>query len=248
MLLVRWQSMMPHASKALALAFALAVAACGGDPDAPTVLSFQAYNLTSTVSVDGAWIVVAELRAPPAANCNLDEDNRLAQRILVDLVAPPQNLGVPAASYCRFELLWHGVESGETLPGAPPDMRASAIYVVGTRSDGVRFSIVSEIDQNIDVLPLGPDIEVGDPPLFIGVDVAALVDEVDLDGALLNGSEDDDGKLVVNSANHEDLLLRYEQNIDGALHVFPDQDADGELDADETDVDDAVAYSLPQSP
>lgn len=243
--------------KPCTVAFPLLLAACGGGTDVgnPVDIGAEAYDLRSApaaaadgaVEVDGAWIVMSELRLRPAANCDGGGEVRITDSLVIDLLAgeipaPLRDLDVAPGGYCRMEFRWDGVEGG--APDGPPVLGAGSILVTGTRADGTRFELRSDRDDHLELDARGGEFPVAASTnaLFVGVDAQVWLSGVDLDAAVVGG----DGVIHIDGQNNEAQLGAFDGNVADGVKLFRDQDGDDRLDPDETDDTDVLADGTAQ--
>jgi len=246
----------PHVC-ATAVAAALALGGCGGGTDVgnPIDIGAEAYDLVGPtappaangrVEVDGAWIVITELRLRPAADCEGDAEIRLAAPIAVDLLAatiPPalRDLAVMPGGYCRLDFKWDGIQGG--APGAPPELGDGSILLTGTRADGTPFVIKSDRDDHLELVARGGAFAVAadTSALLIGIDALTWLTGIDLDAAVVGG----DGVIRIDAQNNTALGDVFDANVAGGIRLFEDQDGDSRLDPEEHDDTDVLADGIP---
>ncbi|MEZ4362521.1 MAG: hypothetical protein R3B48_20185 [Kofleriaceae bacterium] len=191
------------------------------------------------VEVDAAWIALKDLRLRPAQLCEDIAEVEVSGPLAVNLLGPiPDALrGFPVepGGYCRVEFRWH---KAAALPGAPTELDAVAVYVSGTRRDGVRFVIRSERNDALELRARGGafTIEPTLAGLFVGFDMQLWLAGVDLDGAVVGN----DGVIHVEKGQNDAQLSVFEANVASASKLFKDLNGDGQLGSDEHDDADVI--------
>lgn len=236
----------------IALLGSFGIAACGGGTDVgnPVDMGIRGYDDSAAalrvagggvVEVDGAWVVVNDVRLRVAPACADDGETRVRQDVLVDLLsdeipAALRGLAVAPGDYCRLSVEWRG---GGTVANPPDALGDGAVLVTGSRADDVRFTIRSTRAGGLDLDARDGAFAVAEmaPTLFVGVDLAAWMASVDLDAAVLEPS----GEIVIDEDHNRDLLDAFEDGVDAASKLFRDQNDDGVLGDDERDDADALA-------
>lgn len=133
------------------------------------------------------------------------------------------DITLTAGDYCTMAVPF--VLAAAPLPaGAPPELEGASIVLTGTTAGGVDFIIASALDTNITLTgpaDLAFDDELG--PLFLGFDVAAWLDGIDID-AIGPGA-------VIDGANNTALLADFEANVAAGIELYRDLDDNGQVDS-----------------
>lgn len=128
-----------------------------------------------------------------------------------------------AGDYCNVSIPF--VTAAAPLPpGAPAELDGASIVLSGTTGGGTDFLIASDLATNITLT--GPaalrfDAELG--PVFLGFDVAAWLDAVDIDGA-------GPGPVIIDAATNAARLGDFEANLAAGIELYRDLDDNGQAD------------------
>jgi len=177
-----------------------------------------------------------------ATTCDGEIEVELNGPFAVDARAPgaiPEltDIETTALTYCRFELRWSPYEGPAT--DVPTELVGASFLIEGTRSDGARF--VLRTDRNdelrLDARGAGFELDEATGALFVGFAAGQLFDGVMLDLAVAGA----DGVVRIEDGSNDDILDVFEANLEAAARLFDDDDDDGELDPDEREETEVLA-------
>jgi len=163
---------------------------------------------------------------PACAAGQVGTDDALDLGVADHAVAGPTTLDITltAGDFCTIAVPF--VAATAPLPaGAPPELEGGSIALTGTTAAGNDFLIVSERVATITLT--GPAAIALDPDtgsLFLGFDVAAWLDGLDIDGASSGGA------VVIDADNNADLLADLEDNLAAGIELYRDNDENGAAD------------------
>lgn len=232
--------------------FALAAACCllwsacfgteTGNPPLTAELTVDAHSSdparvaidvdASEAVVEEAWVVVGDVAFVGDDGCDAPAEvmPQLVGLGARDHAGPEPartSFETTARDFCSVAV---ELELAETLPaGAPPELDGASVVLRGRRGDGTPFTLVSAAPTTIDVRSLGDRFRIDETRdgLFLGFDVAAWLDGVDLS----TGTPAMDGRVHVNATEHPELLAAFEANLSRGVELYRDDDLDGVPDA-----------------
>lgn len=187
----------------------------------------------AALTVARAFIVLDDVRFEHGAQCD-DGDEREADipgPIIVDLVADPAPLplALEDAAYCRVRVR---LDRAEDVPsGAPAALEDASIVLEGSLPGGAPFVIRSRREPEAEVRSRAEPFELtrATSALILAFDVGRWLEGVDLERAEASG----DGVIRVDDDRNDDLLERFEDNVERAMELFDDRNRDGVLDDDD---------------
>lgn len=198
--------------------------------------SAKSLKLASGDTIDEVWIAVERLRLTPGTECAESNDPVQAEGPLVaDLLSqglvgidPPEAL-VKAGDYCRLQLDLHELAAEEKPATAPAELVGAALYMKGTRADGVPFSVrtTEAVEFRLRAKDTAFHIE-GGVPFIIGFELSSMVAALDL--GTLSGPT-----IVIDDTNNADRLKDFDQALKQAARLFVDENEDGDLSSGEAD-------------
>lgn len=244
--------------RALAVLSTVAMAACAGATETgnPAVpVDIQLDVRTSDASAVGiragaadtvieeAWVALGEPLFLDEGNCGVLDEYPLGPTLLAaDLAAPDARieLEIRPRSYCGLVLPLQ--QNSPELPDeAPSELADHSIVLTGTRADGTPFLLMHAEQDELEVIADDGSFEVEEdgPLLLLAFDVAALMRDVDLDGAQV----DTDGVIRIDATQNPGLHVAFDLSLECSLDLYFDVDDDGALD---TAIDPHVARCAPR--
>ncbi len=212
-----------------------------GNPELNVELRVSGTSTDERVAVDavpelevlGAYVIVDDVRLVEAEGCDTptEIEHEAEGPFPVDLLATPTLVEIPAVSteYCRLRVRLDRADG--TPSGFPSGMDDHAVYIEGTRADGVPFVLRSrekfEVDLRSESAPFS--VEEGREQLVLAFDLGGWLAGLDLAGASPGG----DGTVRVDEDNNESILEDFEERVEGMLELYEDDDGDGEVDDDD---------------
>ncbi len=170
------------------------------------------------VRVESARLQVSTLTQTA---CDSGQVAVLAQGLAVDLLAQGQDLPqlrLAESALCALELSL-----------APGEQDPSTIVVSGLRADDAPFVIASPAQLAITLQPPAPLESTSHEALLFSFDVSIWLEGTDLAGVAL----DTDGVARIDGSLHPATVMTFDAQIALGAGLYPDLDADGNLDADE---------------
>ena len=200
---------------------------------APTVVAI-APATGASFTVDSAWVTIGDIRFVRAAICDrpgateIDVPGPTVRDLA--LAASPIEFAVAADDYCRVRVPLERAEA--PLPvGAPPELLDASVVVIGRRSDGRTVLLRSRRTLEVDTRSRGAPFTLSsaESALLLSFDVSRWLAGVDLAGAVVGG----DGRVVIDETQNVSQRNMFEDNIETALGLYRDGNADSRLDPDE---------------
>lgn len=199
------------------------------------------------VRIEQLWISVGRFRLSRNGSCSsADGPDKLALDgpLIADLTredsAPgtSEEVFVDEAAYCRLRARLVPVDPSDLPEGAPAELGGAALLVVGTRADGVAFTVrsSSNVMLSLDTAQDHPFELAGREGLMIAFDAQAAANALDLDDL-----EVVDGVIIVDQRTNASKLAAFENALRKTAKLFRDEDADGLLSPTESAVDKALA-------
>jgi hypothetical protein len=170
------------------------------------------------VRIESAWLRVATLAQTA---CDSGRVDVLARDLAVDLLAQDQDLPelqLAEPALCALEL---------SLAAAEQD--PSTIVLSGLRGDDAPFVIASPALLAITLQPPAPLESTSHEALLLSFDVSLWLEGTDLAGVAL----DTDGVARIDGSLHPATVMTFNARIAPSAGLYPDFDADGDLDPDE---------------
>lgn len=237
--------------------FALAFFGCAGgtetgNPVVSTEIALQVHSTNPgavAVSegaggavVQQAWVSFGVFDFRPAGECeNLSEINteNSPSLVVADLAEPDTRITMEleANTYCGL-IVPLEKETAELPAGAPPELADHSIVVRGERADGVPFTLAHPEQDELELDGVGGDFDLtaeGEGLLLL-FDVSDWMQGVDLPAAQLSP----DNTIRIDARSNPALLQAFEINVECALELYRDSDADAVLDDDEPLLADCV--------
>jgi hypothetical protein len=226
--------------------------------------AFEGSALTlNNLEVTTAKIVLDRIRFRPLSVCEDDDgeegdDIRFDGPFIVDLLNPSaisglEEISLPTGQYCRIELVFKKLESGNIPSGVSPNdpMVGRSILIEGSRSDDIPFEMTTEIDEEfkLENETTGFSIEASTTvrTFFIAFDLDQWFDGIDLSDPSIEVSEDSEGNpiILINDEQNEETQERIEDNIKFSADLFEDSDEDEDLDPEEQEDSLAAGEAVP---
>jgi hypothetical protein len=193
--------------------------------------------LPSGARIELAWVNVGRVRLRRAGVCEDEVELDIRGPIPDDMLTPgaPEPLqGIELADdhYCRVDFEWDPLEAS---PGGdvPPALVEHSFLIEGERGDGTPFVLRSDRGDEIrlDAVDdaVGFPIDAATGALFVALDAEALFAGIDLDAAQVGS----DGVIRIDDDENDELIDRFEANLEAAARLFGDLDGNGVLDEDE---------------
>jgi hypothetical protein len=219
---------------------ALLLSACvteTGNPEMNVELRVTGQSSTERVAVaiektiTAAWVIVDDVRLVEADGCETAAEVEYTAQgpFELDLLGTPVVIPIAAepTTYCRLRVR---MDRADGVDAAPAGLDDYALYLSGTRSDGVPFVLRSREKFEFDLRATGDGfaLEAGHDQLVLAYDIGAWLDAVDLSLASL-----EDGTIFIDDEFNEHLLEDFETAADGALSLHADDDGDGVVGDDD---------------
>ncbi|MCA9612633.1 MAG: hypothetical protein H6721_04350 [Sandaracinus sp.] len=229
----------------LVLTFASCVGTETGNPAVPTTLTLALHSTNpSVVSVRGdqglvvedAWIHIAEISFTSAAVCRAEDDDREVELPgpffveLGDVAANLRDLLLRRSAYCGIEVDLE--RSPRQVPDvAPVELSRNTLVVRGRTAAGTPFVVVTQEEFELEIQSNDRPFSVDElsSRLVLSFDVARWFDGLDLD-ALTPG---EGGRVHVTLFENEPTLRAFEANVEAAMELARDSNANGLLDDDD---------------
>jgi len=205
------------------LALALLLLGCAGtetgNPSATLELRLRGHSSKPEIASAGAGSALAIEQAQVTLDrlelvgCG-DTGSVAASDLAVDLLADPADellFDTSVLDYC-------GVRVG-----------LSSVDITAVRSDGLPVELASTLAMELQLVTSPPATPFDASSLILGFDLGVWFDTVDVHGAPAGT----DGVVRLDATNNSALLTSFEARTPLALGLFLDDDADGQLDADE---------------
>lgn len=188
---------------------------------------------TSAVVIDQAWIAFGAFGLVPEGGCPGTTGEREGAVLGVGDHSEPGavSFDIPlddASRFCGLVAPFAPL-SGALPAGAPPELAGRTIVLLGHLADGTRVRIVSAFDGDVMVGDAGGGafaLSTDEPGLFVGLDVARWLGDVDLSGA----THEADGSIVLDDTSNTALRDAIDARIPDGVELYRDEDADGVLD------------------
>ncbi len=212
------------------------------EEDAEVELHFSGYEQTTSnalvleerTRIDSAWIVLDEFQFQQSSNCGEDGERNVTEPLVIDLLAGEPTYEPPffikqVGEYCRLDIGFARVGADQLPRSAPERLADHAIVVEGERADGVAFSIQGDFDDRLHLTGAlqSFELEEGRQSLIVGFALNAWIDEGEL------GDIEDEDPIVIDSANHRELLDDFYKEVKRSAGLFRDENDNAKLDPDE---------------
>lgn len=212
-----------------------------GNPELDVSLAVTGTSTTERVAVDGvpelevtgAYVIVDDTRLVEAEGCETAAEVEYGAEgpFAVDLLAADPftvTMRARATDYCRLRVRLDRADG--TPAGFPAGMDDNAVYLEGTRADGVPFVLRSREKFEFDLRnDAGFPLDEGNRQLVLAFDLGTWLTTIDLASASPGG----DGVVRVDEDNNESLLERFEEGVESILELYDDEDGDGDVDDDD---------------
>jgi hypothetical protein len=229
---------------AVLLACLLCVQCAGTETGNPSVgtLSYNAWTTDQTrvalraesdaeIELEQVWLNLGEVAFLP---CSGETSESLAKVPALgaadhagfDAAQVPVELGSERVCELRVGLQ----ASVEELPsGAPAELAASPIVLIGRLRDGTPFRLVAPSVSSLNLLTLQSAGFASStmPALLLAFDVARWLDGLDLNNAERLGDS-----ILVNSEHNTERLAQFEANLAPGVTLFEDAAANGQVASD----------------
>lgn len=202
----------------------------------------QAMTLTSGARIDELYLVISKVRLQPGTSCDGEDDTAIDVEgpLVADLVGDrfvdgPVTFDTIASNFCGLRFSFQRLESAPPA-GVPAALDGLSMLVTGERSDGVPFTIRSELAEQVELGSQGNPfpLDEGESILFLSYELSSWIDAAALDGL-------DGNPIVIDKDNNQDRLEAFEEAVKESSQLFEDRDGDGELGEGEHDDEDSLA-------
>jgi hypothetical protein len=197
---------------------------------APEAVSLD--GSTAPITVQEAWVNVDDVRFVQGTCDEAGEIEIDVPGLTADLLADPAAVKFDATEgdYCRVRVR---LDRADVVPdGGPADLSDNSLVILGTRADGVPFTLVSRERPEADVRSRGDAFPLSDAHdrLVMAFDLGKWFEGIDLSAA------DGDTNIRIDDHNNEGLLATFEASVDRAMSLWDDADGDAEIGDDEDEI------------
>lgn len=226
------------------------------------VIAYQSSTLATltvgNLEIDTAQVVLDQFEFRPFSNCGGEgsedgEDLRIEGPFVVDLLNPEaisglEEVEISEGRYCRIDLEFDKLEDDELPEGVDPSdpIAGRSIYIAGTRGDGTRFQMTTEVDEEFELKNEETgfliDESILNGILFIAFDLDQWFSGVNLSDPSVEVSN---GVILINDDQNEEIQETIEDNIKFSADLFEDSDKDEDLDPDEREDSLAAGTTTP---
>lgn len=185
--------------------------------------------------VEGAWVVLGDVRFVYDDDCSRGMDSRVTVPgpLVVDLLSGATlPVDLPAdVDYCRVRIPLTRAESPSD--GAPDELFGHSVLLTGTHV-GRPFMIRTGGRPTLELRSMDEPFRLGAEggAILLAFDVSGWLAGLDLDAA----AGDAEDSIVIDEDNERGLLNVFDENLRNALTLYRDVNADGSLDGDEQQV------------
>lgn len=191
----------------------------------------------SAIRIEAIWITMQDLRFRKASVCNRSAvpvaiSGPITAELVRRRVTGAAEAKLVVARYCAFELAFR--KSRGKVDGAPAELRAASIVILGKRRDGVRFVLRCRLDTapRLRAHDLEGFAVSGSSRFILAADVGRWMTGLDLSAAVVDGDGGRQEIRIDDEANPE-LLAAFRRNLEAGLGLFGDADGDSVLDEGE---------------
>lgn len=202
----------------------VAVDAHSSDP-----ASVSVRDTDGAVVVDEAWIGFGRFALVPEGGCPTSTGAFEGDALGAGDHSAPGSAAFEialedAGTFCALVAPFVPVDGTPPL-GAPPELAGRAIVIVGHLADGTPLRIVSGFEGDVQVTESFTLTE-DEPGLFVGLDVARWLGDVDLASA----TREPDGSIVLDDTRNTALRDALDARVPMGVELYRDEGADGVLD------------------